>query len=478
MKFGPQRGCFVYIFEHLMHDFGLLFLAVAISLITGDWKEIWDNIPLIVIVLFAPVQRLFTHFFTYYSIDGEHMLIEKGWINKKKIEIPLVAITTVDFTQNLVHQMTNSYRIKVDNTGSVSDEKGRVELTLKEADAFLVKSLLTTTNDTETRTVYPTRHVALTELILLGLLQSKIAAVLQVLGLLAAGAAIVLRLLDIKENVVENVGSYFTESIDSLLLIVGGMSVLLVISGVYSAMITVVKFYGFQITDQQDALRIEYGLLTRKTFTLVKEKISGVRYRQSLLLRWMGYGMLEVFAIGYGDRADEEENETSMLYPYIRERELASFLETLIPEFADTEPYEKPDREALRYFFMHWSIGVAILCMVISLVVSRVSWQGAWMVGMFILLLTILWNFMDYKNTGIYGNARHISMTYGGLTRDTVFIKTRSVESIQATTSYWKKKRGVATICVGILAPAASATAQVRNVSLKIFLEIKDMLAY
>ena len=110
MTFGPKRCHVVYIFENFIKDFGLLIGAIAIGLFIGNMQVVMENAGVLVVVLLGPVGRLVQFFCTTYEVDEEKLLIRKGLLTKKVIEIPLSTITTVDFTQNVFHQICKAYR--------------------------------------------------------------------------------------------------------------------------------------------------------------------------------------------------------------------------------------------------------------------------------------------------------------------------------------------------------------------------------
>ena len=78
-----------------------------------------------------------------YSIDGERLIIESGLFQKKRRELPLANITTVDFTQSLIFQMAGVYAVHVDTNSSIgSGDSGQVKMVLNGKDAIFVKKLL------------------------------------------------------------------------------------------------------------------------------------------------------------------------------------------------------------------------------------------------------------------------------------------------------------------------------------------------
>ena len=138
MKFGPQRGHVACIFDNFFKDFGLVLAAILISLISGDTDLFSENIGILVIVLLAPVLRVAGYLTTTYTVDEEKLLIKSGLFTKNSLEVPLSTITTVDFSQNLFHQIFGVYKLNIDNNASLADGQTKVHMTLKKGDADTV----------------------------------------------------------------------------------------------------------------------------------------------------------------------------------------------------------------------------------------------------------------------------------------------------------------------------------------------------
>ena len=300
MKFGPRRAHVMFIFERFFRDFGLLILALIWYAVTRDYELLLDHAVVLFIVLFSPVSRLIRYLFTYYSIDDERLLVETGWFNKKKLEVPLSNITTVDFSQNIFFQLARVYSVNVDNNSSIgSGNSGRVKMVLKEQDAVLVKGLLLAKKDScsgaegqvqglhrdriSEDTSGNTIMASLGEILLMGLLRSKGLIIIQLLTYAGVAIGVVSQLfLDKKVDGDEVILDWIFHFSAPLLIVC--LLIALYLAGLaVSVILDTIRYYGFRITDREGSIFVEYGLFTRKTFTLVKEKISGISYRQSLL---------------------------------------------------------------------------------------------------------------------------------------------------------------------------------------------------
>ena len=493
MKFGPQKGHIACIFDDFFKDFGLVFAAILVSLISGDMDLFLENIGVLVIVLLAPVLRVIGYLTTTYAVDEEKLRIKSGLFTKNELEVPLSTITTVDFSQNIFHQIFGVYKLNIDNNANIADGQTKVHMTLKKDDANAVKSLLMQGRQgmdgsnfaaEQDIAALPQREegtryeVKTSDVLLMGLLKSKLLFFLELLG----GIAVVVNLIPIDfedEAAMEHIFDVINAlGVTPVALI--GLIMLFVVGSACGMVGSFVRYYGFKVLDNGEAVKIEYGLLNRKTYTIAKKKISGIYYEQSALMRLAKVGILNLMAVGYGAGTDEDASEEAILFPLLKEGQLLEIIGRILPEMQNVETYQKPESRALRYFFIRFSIFFALALLVGSFFLSKADdfFQGTWILAALYLLSRLGVAVMDYLTTGAYGNEQHFSLCYGGYKKTTAFLKTSMIESIESGGSIWKRKRAISDITIGCLAPSGESIQIVKNLPSKTFEELKNYLIY
>ena len=76
-------------------------------------------------------------------------------------------------------------------------------------------------------------------------------------------------------------------------------------------------------------------------------------------------------------------------------------------------------------------------------------------------------------------DSRTVFLTCGGFTKRTVLLRTETIEYIEErATTRKKRKRGLTTIRLGILAPPAVSHQRVRNLAMGVFEEVREKLTY
>lgn len=492
MRFGPERGHFLFIFEHFFRDFGLLLGAGILYLLLRDTEILWQNSMLLILVLFAPVKRLIQYLCTRYSVDDKSFYVESGWLKKKKLEVPLASITTVDFTQGFIFRLAGVCSTEIDNSGSISgDASGKIKIVLKYPRAQELKDLLLKKKNQAQEAVSEpgicpkkaaSKTVSVKEIFLMGLLRSKVLIVVQLITYTGIGISIFSKVFMEKNIDGEALLLHWLLDFSAPVFVGLVLAGLYLIGTAVSTLLSVIRYYGFCVTDRGDSIFIEYGLLTRKTHTLIKEKVSGISYSQPLLMRMFGWGILEIFAVGYGDGLEGDQTETSMFYPVLPKAGLDGFVQDFLPEVKGRAvPAGAPPR-ALPYFFL-------CLRFFFALAAFAASWfpwtQSAGLricivAGGFIFLAAAAGSVvLEYKNSAMAGDEKVIVLTGGSYTKTEVRLKTEKVEFAEERAGMRKRmKKGIISVRLGVLAPLGSGIHKVRNLEAETFENVRDRLLY
>ena len=504
IRFGPKRSHPLIIVNNFFKNFGLLLALLAFCIFMGDFSMLYDNLALPVIVLLGPASRLYSYLFTQYTIDDEKLFIEKGLLNRQKIELPLNTITSVDFSQSLIFQATGVYMVNVENSASLRGNQTRVQFALKSESALEAKKfLLGKQNEGKAQvdedglpigdslhsdeTILSRRAASITDIVLLGLLQAKAIVIFQVLSV----AAVVITFgsqLFLKENI--DGDQYLLDwflNLKGLQVILIAAAVLYAAGIIVSIFMSSLKYFGFSVTNRSDSIFVEYGLLTRKTHTIMKNKISGVNFKQPFLMKPFKMGTLEVFVAGFSLEEDNAPKD-AMLFPLLRRHELQPFLESHIPGITTQPAYHIPQKKALPYFFVCPRFVVSVIILVASILIGVFQGQPAapivafgdylWIVGLAVFLFTVCSVVLEYRHTGIYSGEENVSLTYGGYTQNEVTLLTAKVESIREHASLSKKRKDITSVLVSIMAAPTYANHKVRNVSLRDFRGMEGVLKY
>ena len=476
MEFKHVRGNVLILFDKVT-QLPLLGAVVIAGLFIA--KNFDPEILISVLFLaLSPLWGIAKYVSTYYTIEEGHLIVETGIVNKKRMEIPLRAITTVDLSQNILYQLFKTYRIKVDNASQTNDtmDKAEVRLALKADRAFEFRRMLAQNAVSETSEAENIHEIraSLQEFIKLGLLQSKIMfffaggpIAVPVIGAAAA-------LATGSKNFNELMDRMFEGTSAGIAVFALAAFFYLVALGI-SLIKSLFTYYNFKIVGSTDTIKIEYGLLNKKKFTLQKGRINGVLLKQNLLMRAFKYYTAEILVIGYGDSSDDDVQEQAILYPVASREEIESITNKLLPEFQLKYTMQGPDRKAKRYFFYRPGFITALLIFITALFVKNVIFIA---LAGGILVIAAISVLLQYLNAGIFCGENNVILSSGGYRKTVAIIKTAGIESITAKGSISKRKKGIVSIKLGFVAPLRAANITALNLPAEQYKILEKVIKY
>lgn len=123
----PQRQSFVAILMILWKTYRALFSqaipVLIVALIgSGSAKGKFILIGLSILSILIMLYSVAAFFRYYFYLEGDKLVVEKGVFGRSKTIIPFDRIQTINFEQNIVHQIFSVLRLKVDTAGSAKKE--------------------------------------------------------------------------------------------------------------------------------------------------------------------------------------------------------------------------------------------------------------------------------------------------------------------------------------------------------------------
>ena len=476
MEFKHVRGSALILFDRLLKIPGVMALVI-ISVIFYRKLDSDVLFPLIILA-FSPLSGFAKYISTYYTLEDGHIIVESGIFHRKRMEVPFQQITTVDLSQNIIYQLFKTYRIKIDNASQGGDNSNSAEVTLalKSEKAFEFKRIIAQEMIAES---FEPEHwkvimASPMDFIKLGLLQSKLiyffsaapfaVPVITGIAALVTGAKSSDEFLDMIFNLAP------------LGIVITGVIIFFYMIGLtVSVLSSLLTYYNFRISGDADTLRIQYGLLTKKKFTLPKSKVNGIVLKQNLLMRFFQCYRVEVLVIGYGDESDDEVHRMPIIYPLASIEIIKSILGELALDYVIADNPCRPDRRALRYFFFNAGFVISVLCFLISLFVRDFVFVIP--AGLLVIIAGVS-VILQYFSTRIFNGKNNITLSFGGYHRSIALIRTASIESITAESSLWKRRKGIVSITIGFMAPVLSAHMTVLNLPVEQYKLLEKVIEY
>lgn len=466
MEFKHIRGNCLILFEKIT-EIPFIILGIIFSVFLVKNFDIQALIP-VAFILLSPISRLINYFFTYYTLSEDHLLIESGVFTKKRTEIPFSTITTVDLSQNILFQLFKVYKIKVDNASQTNEvaNKSNVNLTLKIDEAIAFKQMITSSNKVEAVNEQEIKAIKAQpqDFIKLGLLQSKFVYVFSIVAIVGPLLGAIAPNL---KNIL--VGG----------LIVASIVIVYLLAIVMSLVKALVTYFNFKVWADGDVLKLQYGLLNKKSFSLQKSKINGIILKQSMLMRLCRLYTAEVIVIGYGDSTQEGGTEQAIIFPIATIDKIKEIVNTVLPEYSLDYSLCKPGRKALRHFFFNPGFIVTIIGFIIALIVAiRVNNYYIIAFAAVTVALSIIDAMLKFGNAGISVGENNVVLSAGGFHKRIAIVKTKSIESISSSGSVFKRRRGFSSINLGFIAPLRVSNISSLNLPTTQFELLKGVLKY
>lgn len=480
-----KRQHFLLIFDKLSLVPLIPLLLAVVNLIKSksqiDASTIGESVVFIVIALLSSSGNLFKFISTFYYIDNNLLIVESGLFTKKKLQLPIAGITSIDYSQNLIHKLFKVYKVKIDNASQVKEEANNPEayLILKENDAHELKEAVA---PSQLKTEYETNKQnnvlmpSTVEFIKYGLVKSKYLGVLAFLG----AFTFVFENDSIRSLILDNISLPSFELEFSIVIVALAF---ILISATYlvilliSVIRTVIRYYGFKLEKEDEKLIIDYGVLNHQRHTFPQEKISAIVLKQNILMRILKLYSLELSVIGYGNTTDKGL-EKAILYPVANKDMAEKVIDFVLPGQSfelNSNNMEKCPKRALKYFFVTPSSIILLVGLIITCIVGN-----RWFIASALLVFSVfsIFKLLQYKNQGVVCGPDSVYFAKGSIYRKIILVKRPIIESVEGISSYFKVKKDIGSVKISFIGPFGNNNIYLRNMEGSLFTRLCEYLYY
>ncbi len=475
-----NRNHWTYIGKEIVCSLYEFIIFIVLIIKKVQWYYI--AAVLILMVLYSIVKWRKTLFY----IKEDTLVYESGIINRKKEEIPISKITTVDTEQGLLNRIFKVCKLKIDN-GAVGEGKAELKFTLKTTLAEEFREALlrnkentyTLEEDKEKREIKYIK-ASFKDLAIYALTQNK-------LGWILGGAFVIYGKVEdvlddkakefISNKSADMIGSLENTVLnnESMALIIGG--ILLLIALVYiiitliSIAIVFIRYNDFKIYKEQGKIYIEYGLITKRKYSLPIEKINALKLNQSFFQQLIGIYNIEGIIVGYGD-----DDKKAIIYPVANRALMTYIIDELMPELHFQGKTYKPHKKTISKFIIK-RVLITILILITPMYFLKIM-PIIWRV--IVIVLVVLWQiilgYRNYKNTSMGISSTTIVMTRGSRTKTTHIIKQDSVQSLSKKQNFLQKGIKVSNYNVDLCTNTFGEVVTVKHLDENIIEELEENL--
>lgn len=445
MMFKEKRLHPATVFFNLLHVLRQFALPIIIGFFTFQGKSlIYFLLALaalcIVIVIFSSISW---YRFTY-QVEDDQLKVEHGVLIRKKRFISKSRIQSIDLTASVFHRIFKLVTVKIETAGGGEEAEAVLKaVTLKEGELLReeLKREKVANEETfhdENITNNPSDKISIGRLFIAGSTSGSIGVLL---AILAGGFSQIEQF--IPEHIYDDTFKWVISL--SIILIVSLTFVSLVVLWVLGIAGTMIKYGDFTITKSDDDLFITRGLLEKKQLTIPLSRIQGVGIRESLIRQPMGYAT--VFVEVAGGSLDKGEDFSTVLFPILKVNEIESFLDKYLPEYKASQEELRPlPKRSMVYYLIRTCLPALVIMGGVLFVFPQFI-----LIPVILLLVSFYLGYLKYKDGGFYLNGNRITVRFRGLSRTTMRMFNRRIQSLEVKQHKLHQIQGLATISFSIL---------------------------
>lgn len=288
-----------------------LFLSFLIG---GRHNSAFENTMGYVAIAFGAINLIgsvLTYFRFYFHLEENAMVIDKGLLRRTHTNVPFERIQTINFRQNLLHQIFNVVSVEVDTAGAAKSEISIDALTKSEANALrdqimsgkqhIATRELSTVENAEPVAIEEEKeelilHLSPKDLLKVGVSQNH----LRSMGLIFLFVFSTMGRLtnNWEERMNNQVNQYQGYAPDSGFLVFAIIILVLVISFLFSLINTVLKHYELSFFIKSGGFKLARGLFNREEIAINKSKIQKISWSQTPVRYLLGLWTLQIEQAG------------------------------------------------------------------------------------------------------------------------------------------------------------------------------------
>jgi putative membrane protein len=239
---------------------------------------------------FNLIGSVLTYFRFYFHLENNSIVIDKGILRRTKTNIPFERIQTINFTQNILHQLFNVVGVEIDTAGAGKAEISIDALNKEDANALreyilAEKEQLTANNAPASDLVEPAEKKApqlLLQLKPLDLLKVGISQNhLRSMGIIFVFVFSTIN--EITDNISDIVADQFTQYEgylinNTLFVFLTSAILVIIIAFLFSLISTLLQYFDLKLWISKKGLKLVRGLLNREEISINTHKVQLVSW--------------------------------------------------------------------------------------------------------------------------------------------------------------------------------------------------------
>jgi putative membrane protein len=452
----PQRqsliGILIMFADTLQSTVRALFPIMIVWLFKIDkMNKIYLTIGILaVFVIIAVIAYLkYLNFTFFLDEENEEFVIKKGILNKSRLGIPLDKIQQVNINQSLLQRLIKVHALEVDTAGS-----SKKEVTIRAISHELATSLKARLLDgsrSGERTIQTDNDAleekhAFIQISLLSLFKTGITSnYVRSFGLLLAFFITTFQYIEdfinyaeIDEDPLDN---YLR--IDVILKFI--MFIIIAIMGmvvIVNLFRTIIKFFNFRITRQNNSLLLSYGLLNTKNTIIRPEKVQIVTVGRNYFQKKLDILDIKIRQASSQEANNQEQRKSAIEIPGCNTSEKDMLLQFLLQEIPQKGVVIKPNirkivMQAIKFLILPLTIYFLFAYYIFPEMMEYIVFIPVYVIFVSIII------YFGFRNSRLFVNDDFIVMQSGAWDVDRDYIAPHKIHAIAIRQYFWHKSSDI-----------------------------------
>lgn len=410
-------------------------------------------IPIIIVLSLASTFWAVLSYFKYYFyIKNDELIIEKGVLSKTKLNIPFDRIQSVNFQQNIIHQIFNVKRLEIDTAGSAGSEFTMQALQVDIADDLrdLIlerKSQLVQTDVNEdeyieeSTTIEPQSLIldlSISDLIKVGVSQNHFRSG----GVIIAGFLYFFsQLNDLGLDVEGKMESYINNGVfPGIAILLSLFMLFLIVSFMISLIRTVFLYFNLNLWRIGNKYTLEKGLFTRRETSAVDNKIQIVEWSNNPLKKLFNY-----FDVRLKQASSiQVRAKQSIIIPGCHPEHVEFLKSNWLGDLSDKDIV--PNRVSKHYFIRKLMYRLLFALLICTLVFYL--FPSFFLVSLLFIPYQIVYSWLSYKKRSYALNDDVLFVGQGVFGNHNALMPLFKIQSVKLSQSPYQTRRDLSTVKV------------------------------
>lgn len=442
----PQRqapaAIFILIWSTAFNLIKGFWPVFAIYFFRGEKDESWAVLPAVIgFGLLSIIGAVVGYWFKKFHITNDTFVMQSGWLKKKTLSIPIHTIQAVHLEQNLWQQAFGVAKVSFDSVGSDDVEAKLDALAVGKAEQLrellMEKKAMNAPDPSEAiqENAFPTYSLSFSDLIKLSLTANHLEAFFILVALL-------INILDEVKQIfggIDYLDTYGRSLLGQTMFVLTFLLLaVVVVSMLFSMARTMIKYYGFQLSDADRRWIISYGLFDKTKKIVPLNKIQILSWKANWLRRKIDYWTIQVQSVGH-----KEHKRNNIQVPVV------SF-GSVIQLVSGYQHYEEVQNErSLTIDSAYWKRSASQRSLIITLIPAVILhyWFGWQALPVLLLYPFLVWgDFRWYRNFRWQTNAAGIQMLSGVFGRKYSLLNWKKIQQVHLHQSLYQRNRDLATV--------------------------------